>query len=460
MMPTGSRRLAILGLATVCWVLVVNNTLAEEYQPTEEVVALRKAWLHAERNDNDIEARKFCEQYVELLKKQAQKGDIGSMLELGRLLTTGTQVYPRNLEHARKWFTKAAEAGDADAQYHLASMYQEGKGGIKDQTKADEWYVKAFQSMQIRAGKGDGNAAFWVGMMYFKGNGVKSDYQKALLWWKRSAELQSTLAPPMLARMYREGLGTEVDMIQSHAWFVKAAEQGNVDAMVEAALALKEGRGIPTNLKQARYWFSKAADAKHAYGLRELANMMKEGQGGPKNTDQALAYYIQSASYGDPVSAVEAARMLLNKEGGATDDDKKKARELLLVSADQFDAPMSQYALGEFDMEQGNRESAVHWIHEAAMNGWGPAIDRMGNLSLIPMSGVSWNPIAAWHWWKAADKAGVKGASAKAHWLLWGGSCSLLLAIGALLYWMKWKVDQKWKREEEEGTNGSHGVIS
>ena len=42
-----------------------------------------------------------------------------------------------------KRYEKAAEQGDADAQYNLALCYKNGTGVEKDAEKAVEWYQKA-----------------------------------------------------------------------------------------------------------------------------------------------------------------------------------------------------------------------------------------------------------------------------------------------------------------------------
>ena len=63
---------------------------------------------------------------------------------------------------------KAAEAGDASAQFSLAVMYQSGDGAPKDPLKAVEWYTRA-------ANQGDGSAQFILGMMYSRGDGIPVD---------------------------------------------------------------------------------------------------------------------------------------------------------------------------------------------------------------------------------------------------------------------------------------------
>lgn len=42
-----------------------------------------------------------------------------------------------------EWYQKAAEQGDATAQFYLGLCYDKGKGVAQDYEKAVEWYQKA-----------------------------------------------------------------------------------------------------------------------------------------------------------------------------------------------------------------------------------------------------------------------------------------------------------------------------
>lgn len=50
---------------------------------------------------------------------------------------------PKSLEKAAYWFKKAAEQGDAGAQYSLGACYYLGYGVPKSREKAVYWYKKA-----------------------------------------------------------------------------------------------------------------------------------------------------------------------------------------------------------------------------------------------------------------------------------------------------------------------------
>ena len=49
----------------------------------------------------------------------------------------------KDLSEAVKWYRKAAEQGDADAQGFLGECYEYGGGVVKDLTEAIKWYRKA-----------------------------------------------------------------------------------------------------------------------------------------------------------------------------------------------------------------------------------------------------------------------------------------------------------------------------
>ena len=80
-----------------------------------------------------------------------------------------------------EWHQKAAEQGDAYAQWRLGRMYQNGRGVAKDEKKACEWYQKA-------AEQGHATAQENLGSMYANGRGVAKDDTKACEWYQKAAE--------------------------------------------------------------------------------------------------------------------------------------------------------------------------------------------------------------------------------------------------------------------------------
>lgn len=87
---------------------------------------------------------------------------------------------PQDSKQAVTWFRKAAEQGDASAQYNLGLMYDKGRGVAQDDKQAVAWYRKA-------AEQGDVDAQRILGMMYDNGVGVVQDNKLAYVWSSVSA---------------------------------------------------------------------------------------------------------------------------------------------------------------------------------------------------------------------------------------------------------------------------------
>ena len=58
------------------------------------------------------------------------------------MYSKGTGVR-QDYKKAFEWFTKAANQGDADAQYNLGAMYINGQGVRQDNSISKEWFGKA-----------------------------------------------------------------------------------------------------------------------------------------------------------------------------------------------------------------------------------------------------------------------------------------------------------------------------
>jgi hypothetical protein len=78
-------------------------------------------------------------------------------------------------EAARKWYRGAAEEGNAEAQYILATAHRTGSGVLEDYAEAARWYRRA-------AEQGHAAAQYSLGGAYFNGEGVPQDHVQAYMW--------------------------------------------------------------------------------------------------------------------------------------------------------------------------------------------------------------------------------------------------------------------------------------
>jgi len=117
---------------------------------------------------------------VASMRKAAEQGDAAAQFKLGRIYYNGKGV-PKDAAKAVEWWRKAAEQGNADAQFNLGVAYHTGEGVPKNLVKAIEWYRKA-------AEQGDAQAQFNLAVAYDKDEGVPKDAAKAIEWYRKAAE--------------------------------------------------------------------------------------------------------------------------------------------------------------------------------------------------------------------------------------------------------------------------------
>ena len=86
----------------------------------------------------------------------------------------------------REW-TPLAKQGDANAQYNLGVMYDNGRGVPQGYKTAVKWY-------RLAAEQGYADAQYNLGLMYAEGRGVPKDDKTALKWYKLAAERPSHLS--------------------------------------------------------------------------------------------------------------------------------------------------------------------------------------------------------------------------------------------------------------------------
>ncbi len=85
----------------------------------------------------------------------------------------------QNYTEAFNWWQKAAEQGDAIAQYRVGYCYENGLGVSKNYTQAQEWY-------RLSAEQGLAMAQYTYGNSLMKT--YSPDYAQIAEWYRKSAE--------------------------------------------------------------------------------------------------------------------------------------------------------------------------------------------------------------------------------------------------------------------------------
>jgi len=159
-----------------------------------------------------------------------------------------------------------ANKGDAEAQYHVGMMHNNGIGTRQDPKQAFEWFQKSTAS-------GDPLGAYKLGC-YYDGQGagiVTSDSNEALKYKLIAAKAGYALAQHDVAVLYdRQGNAEE-----ALKWWKMAGDQGHPTALYRLSMAYSAGKATPRDISLSYAYFklSKLAPAKN---VNEMAGMLSK----------------------------------------------------------------------------------------------------------------------------------------------------------------------------------------
>ena len=191
---------------------------------------------------------------------------------------TATINPDRLVAHTR--LKKAAEKGNAEAQFELGRIYGNGDGVPQDYQAAIGWLEKAATQNHAKAQES-------LGSIYANGVGVKQDFPTARSWYLQAARNGLGSAQYLVATMYRFGLfESEVDMDQAVDWYHRAANQNVAAAQLALGKLAMRGKYVKQDDSAALQWLMLA----HANG------------------SQGAEAYIQQLMQRMPSEALDALR--------------------------------------------------------------------------------------------------------------------------------------------------------
>lgn len=297
-----------------------------------------------------------------LYKRAANLGSTKAMIKLGEHWSNKDSV---------PWLTRAAEAGDREAQYLLAQRYHRGNGTQQNPQDAFRWYLAAAKqdhSLSIDElidcyANGFGTqenideARSWsyraapyslhttahelsIAKACFLNDsgynqGISHQLERAVAALQQSlknrefmvASLHSTwgkrairaiveddncpglaLARYELADSYERGLGIDPDPTTAFQWYSKAAKLGLKKAMCAMGRCYERGIGVDSDAGLAVQWYRKAAEGGHAPAQYEWGRCLETGIGTAAHAELAFEWYQKSAEGGNAQGQYALAR--------------------------------------------------------------------------------------------------------------------------------------------------------
>ncbi|WP_022727149.1 tetratricopeptide repeat protein [Fodinicurvata sediminis] len=184
----------------------------------------------------------------------------------------GVEAYEADeFARAEEIWLPLAEAGDVQAQYALAKLYENGGEGVmRSLTKAADWYLLASEA-------GLADAQNNLALLYIKGHGVPRSEERAFQLWLDAAENEHQQAQYNVALAYYEGMGTDQDHSKAAEWFERSASSGLAESQFALAEMYRLGVGVDENRAHALYWYELAETQGHERASAEVEELKDAG---------------------------------------------------------------------------------------------------------------------------------------------------------------------------------------
>ena len=281
------------------------------------------------------------------IAEKAHREIVESEVNLGLCYMFGFGGSSKNINKGIKYISKAADSGNAVAQYLIGVCYDNGIGVEVDIELAIDWYRKAaeqgvveaqydygiactvknnmaeaFNCLNKAAERGYAKAQYAMGWNY----GGNNNISQATYWLEKAAEQGYALAQIALANSYRQGPTHLRDYDTAVEIYSDLAKENDAIALYGLGLCYAQGLGVDTDIELAMEYLKKSAELGYAMAITDLANVYVSGiQGVPQNLSKAMDLYREAAEQGFPMAQFYIGRMYEN--GWGVDKDIKEANK-------------------------------------------------------------------------------------------------------------------------------------
>lgn len=373
--------------------MVLLGVMYDGWMEPRDPVKARDWYRRAATADGNVQTLQFA------LRAETLAGNQPAVQALRERLAQRSSAPAAPLSRHEQLRRKAA-AGDAEAQYDLATSLDLGNGVARDPAEAIRWYREA-------AAKGHGGAEQALAEAYLRGRGVERNpaeaerllregarrgarearwelalllrdreaYREAREWLDRLVTDGDVRAMTEIGEWYENGRGMPADPRAAAQWYARA-EKSSEWARFKLAMFYTQGIGIARDEAEARRRWQGLAEAGDARAQNNLAVMLERGLGGPRDLDRARERYIAAARMGS-AHAIGNLEAIYDK--GSAPREPAAAIAWYRPGA-EVGVPSAQYRLAELLLAPGqnlNEEQGLQWLRRAAENGDARATRRL-----------------------------------------------------------------------------------
>ncbi len=321
----------------------VSNDNAADAERAE-TARMAADWVKA--GERFLRANDFAQAFS-LFSKAAEAGLAEAHYFTGLCYSTGQGV-PRDVRKARAHLEKAVAGGYELANYSLGTLYRGTPGMAPDEQAAQRYLMKAIPTVVTLAERGDVFAQLYYGEILENGLRGAKDEKEALRWYEKAARQGYAPAQYALGRMRTEGRGTDKNYTDANNWLGKAAGQGHREAQYLLGYNLVHNHGRKA-LPDGASWLRKAAGQNHPEAQYYLGILHAFGQGVPQDAEEAKSL-LKAAKANGEARAGNVIRFLEGGYGQAVRVRNPETGDEMEITV-AYDNPFS--SLGLFDRARG-----------------------------------------------------------------------------------------------------------
>jgi TPR repeat protein len=224
-----------------------------------------------------------------LKRAEADSSDAAAMTLIGELYRQGLDV-PESFTIATEWFERAAERGDVNATYALASALLDPRNEKRDAERAGVLMRKAAE-----AGHAAANYNLALTLL---ATGRDEDAARAVACLEIAAKASIGDALHALGILAKQGRGMPQSDIVAAQWMKQASETGHGPGEIEYAIMLFNGTGVAPDETAAANLFLRAASKGNALAQNRLARLYQAGRGISRDSIEAAAWHLAARAQG------------------------------------------------------------------------------------------------------------------------------------------------------------------
>ncbi len=196
------------------------------------------------------------------------------------------------LRQAVKWYKEAIDNGIFDATYRLAKMYRYGRGGLKDDKKANELFL-------LSAEHGVVQSYYELGNAYLQGIGFEKSIPNALSWLEKSIKSGNENAIIPYVNLILNDQGNDKKLLANALELLESSKIKDLPQSIYALACIKMSNLDKTrNIREGIELLEKAAKMHFKDALYDLGKIYFEGVLVVRNYQKAAKLFSEAASQG------------------------------------------------------------------------------------------------------------------------------------------------------------------